>query len=687
MKKFLILLFVLINIRSYSQEFFFGDSHIHKPEIISIGHNNLISEEIRYLILKVPDNTIFPMTGIDIKLGPTTKIYQEIDGVYGTEIIDFSAIEFNKNIPNIFKAVSFDQSYGYIYSLTVLSNSGTQLSIENSILSFKITNTNNSSNTYTCLVDNASNTITVDIPSNVNLSDYKYVMTFSDNADVSPINNSTVFLDASNQATITVTSQSGIDRTYTLTANISNNSLAEITKIRIEDSSNSNKFFETDITSTGATTAISIDITTGLDISNYKYIITHSEGSTTIPANNDSVGDLNTSNYKSFGVTSQDRARQNIYNLTINRVEDPTDTNAKLAKITHIRIEDMSDSSIYFETYTDSTGDISPVSLNVTTGLDISNYKYILTHSDGSTTNPINNSSVGDLNTSGSKSIQVTSNDQTNVNTYNLAINRVEIIKRIVSIDKPITLAYFPCWRESWPSEFGNSKLREIPSYVNTIFLSFAKPNMRYEKGSYDISATGIQTPYGGFTLLESINALNNKGIKVILSVGGETYWVGGLAETPNADCFDINYQHIKDFLDDFNIAGIDWDYEPNGQISILSEQFHINKFIEFITKSRAIMPKGEYLIACAPSGVGALGGVGPIPTGVDDPDSPYNNDYGVSLGDIHSTAGAVGTSPATLFGFASSGHFIPVMKAVGDKIDIVAYQGYNVGGSIDRVC
>ena len=256
-----------------------------------------------------------------------------------------------------------------------------------------------------------------------------------------------------------------------------------------------------------------------------------------------------------------------------------------------------------------------------------------------------------------------------------------------IEILEPITLAYFPSWSENWAGEGGNSKFRSIPSYVNVVFLSFAKPNMRYEKGSYDISATGIQTPYGGFTLLESINALNNKGIKVILSVGGETYWVGGLAETPNADCFDINYQHIKDFLDDFNIAGIDWDYEPNGQISILSEQFHINKFIEFITKSRAIMPKGEYLIACAPSGVGALGGVGPIPTGVDDPDSPYNNDYGVSLGDIHSTAGAVGTSPATLFGFASSGHFIPVMKAVGDKIDIVAYQGYNVGGSIDRVC
>jgi chitinase len=251
-------------------------------------------------------------------------------------------------------------------------------------------------------------------------------------------------------------------------------------------------------------------------------------------------------------------------------------------------------------------------------------------------------------------------------------------------ITSAITLAYFPSWSETWTSPGKNSKLRELPSYVNTVFLAFGKPNLRYVKGSYDISNTGIGVPYDGKTLAESIRVLKAKNIKVILSIGGETYWNDAYSGA-SATCYDIKYEQIKDLVDDFSLAGIDWDYEPAGQISILSEVFHVNKYIEFITKSRSIMPKGSYLIAVAPSGVGALGGVGPQPAGIDDLASPYNQAYGKSLGSTISNAASVGASSATLFGFASSGHFIPVMKSVGTSIDIVAYQGYNVGGSIDR--
>ena len=113
-------------------------------------------------------------------------------------------------------------------------------------------------------------------------------------------------------------------------------------------------------------------------------------------------------------------------------------------------------------------------------------------------------------------------------------------------VTEPVVLAYFPSWSETWASTNQNSILREIPSYVNYVFLSFAKPDLTYTSGSYDISGTGINVPYDGCTLKESVSALNDKGVKVILSIGGETYWgdpnVYNNINILNARCFIIVY-------------------------------------------------------------------------------------------------------------------------------------------------
>jgi chitinase len=54
----------------------------------------------------------------------------------------------------------------------------------------------------------------------------------------------------------------------------------------------------------------------------------------------------------------------------------------------------------------------------------------------------------------------------------------------------PVVVGYFPSWSETWASPGTNSKMREIPSFVNHVFLSFGKPDMTYVQGSYDISQT-----------------------------------------------------------------------------------------------------------------------------------------------------------------------------------------------------
>lgn len=245
------------------------------------------------------------------------------------------------------------------------------------------------------------------------------------------------------------------------------------------------------------------------------------------------------------------------------------------------------------------------------------------------------------------------------------------------SVDEPVVLAYFPSWSENWVETEQNSKLREVPAFVNHIFLAFAKPNLSYQKGSYNLDETGIEVPYDGCALAESVNVLKEKGIKVILSVGGETYW-------RDASSLEIDYQQIKDLVDDIGFAGIDWDFEPQGSFENIGSEENVNHFIEFFTRSRNLMPREEgYLLACAPAGAGALGG-----TTNDDLESPFrfeqrNNITGET--DDHLYQVTQETNGINLFGLSFTGHMIPVIKAVGDKIDLIAYQGYNTGGSYNR--
>ena len=244
-------------------------------------------------------------------------------------------------------------------------------------------------------------------------------------------------------------------------------------------------------------------------------------------------------------------------------------------------------------------------------------------------------------------------------------------------INSPVILGYFPSWSETYAGPGQGSKLRNIPAFVNHVFLSFAKPNLRYEKGSFDLSGTGIEVPYSGCDLKESISILREKGINVILSVGGETYW-------RDASSYDIVYSQIKDLVDDIGFAGIDWDFEPDGSFTNIGSEENIARFIAFFNESRVLMPKSEgYLLACAPAGGGAIGG-----QVNNDTASPFRFENRNSLtgeSDDNLYQGTVATNGINLFGFSSTGHMIPVFEAVGDKIDLVAFQGYNTGGSTNR--
>ena len=274
------------------------------------------------------------------------------------------------------------------------------------------------------------------------------------------------------------------------------------------------------------------------------------------------------------------------------------------------------------------------------------------------TTENNNSNSTPDSTSSSETNVDMTTSEEETSSSVSVTVS---VGGDAFPIDTPVFLAYFPSWPENWVSTGQSSKLRNTPAFVNHLFLGFGKPNLRYEKGSYDLSATGIEVPYDGCMLKESVSALRDKGINVILSVGGETFWRDELS-------YNIDYQHINDLVDDIGFAGIDWDFEPDGSFQQIGSSLNINRFIAFFEGSRKLMPREEgYLLACAPAGVSALGG-----QFNDDPESPYRFEQrNVLTGETDALLyqGTQSTNGINLFGFGSTGHMIPVLKQSAIKL------------------
>ena len=250
---------------------------------------------------------------------------------------------------------------------------------------------------------------------------------------------------------------------------------------------------------------------------------------------------------------------------------------------------------------------------------------------------------------------------------------------------KPIVMGYFPSWTLGWIPDDGITPMAELPDHINYVTFAFAKANLRYTKGSYDISRTGIQSdPSAGKRLALSLELLRSRGIKVILSIGGETYW-----KVP-ANYTDIHYDEIKDLVDDYGFDGIDWDYEPMGGFDKLTQEPYRGYLITFIRESRKVMPKSEnYLIMSAPPGVGVLGSPRP---GEDSEFAGFKYADRTKYGGANDQGG-FSTNAAGLFNFGSTGSMISILNApgsaagknIGHDLDLIAYQSYNTGKSLNR--
>jgi len=239
-----------------------------------------------------------------------------------------------------------------------------------------------------------------------------------------------------------------------------------------------------------------------------------------------------------------------------------------------------------------------------------------------------------------SSSINLLANSTANIS--------AKLEKRPVVVGNGHMVGYFETWAASYATNALDYSLSRVPSYVSTINLAFAKPDATYTAGSLNLSGTGIEVAINGFTLRDSIALAHTKGQKVLLSVGGATYSNFG----------QINIPALANIVKDFNLDGIDLDYEAN-----TSGCTNLN------TASLSCSTDSN-LIALVSNLRSALDGIKP----------------GLTLSAAVWSIGAYGTPdfPSTQNAPVGSmtGIWVNPIKQVGDKLDELYLMSYDAGNA-----
>jgi len=148
---------------------------------------------------------------------------------------------------------------------------------------------------------------------------------------------------------------------------------------------------------------------------------------------------------------------------------------------------------------------------------------------------------------------------------------------------------YFQSWSSGWSGNSSTIDLARINLPINVVYLSFVQPNCTYKTGSNIWTGTGLEFSSEFSVIKGAIDILKQKGIVVMLSVGGATY---------NWDNY--NTSGITALVTDLGCDGIDIDWEdPLGAAAA-------NKLGPIISAFRSALPNKS--ISLAGFSVGAYG-------------------------------------------------------------------------------
>jgi chitinase len=147
--------------------------------------------------------------------------------------------------------------------------------------------------------------------------------------------------------------------------------------------------------------------------------------------------------------------------------------------------------------------------------------------------------------------------------------------------------AYFESWGMNWSSSGANTGLANI-KHANIVYLSFASPNCTYKLGQMSWEGTGLGFSSDFQVIKDAVSILQNRGVVVMLSVGGATYPFSA----------DYNADGLANLVKDLGLNGIDIDWENHDQKA---------QFGNYIAKTRSALGD-NYAVSTAAFSVGAYG-------------------------------------------------------------------------------
>jgi hypothetical protein len=210
-----------------------------------------------------------------------------------------------------------------------------------------------------------------------------------------------------------------------------------------------------------------------------------------------------------------------------------------------------------------------------------------------------------------------------------------------------VLVAYHDSWNELPVATAEQTTLAALPAYLDIVFLAFAKPDAIY-RGDLDITRTGLEYRISGGVLRDAVALLKRRhpGTRVLLSVGGSTY----------KNWNELALPEILAFVRDFNLDGIDIDFEPadpqcsqgmDGRVACATDE----AWRVIIGRSRIALPR-PYLLTASVWSVGAYG----------------EGDFGASR-------------PPSDY----TGIMLPLMRSMrAADIDLISINAYDAGSEYD---
>lgn len=264
-------------------------------------------------------------------------------------------------------------------------------------------------------------------------------------------------------------------------------------------------------------------------------------------------------------------------------------------------------------------------------------------------------------------------------------------------------VAYYPMWHDAqnW-SNPAQSRLAKVNNAVNVVILSFVDPAKSYS-GSLDapISDYFFEGEGKGLAdsaclkdLKEAIRICKNNcpGRKVFVSAGGE---IGG-------EFIDPDFDSLALLIADLALDGLDLDYEPAGGMTQTAAQISI--YQQVISGARLALDNQsketakQYLLSCAPTGVGLLSENEKNETLITQVSErlkafiPENEQAeALFVGEVLDDPADAKSSALSTYNFDSSGKMVDVFLQksehpnyayIGNMVDIVIYQAYNMGSA-----